>query len=103
MPSFNKKIALRIGLVSIILAITMGYLAWLQAFNAAEELNKGLTKHTPAHLMEKSRGEHFDPVVIDAFIPISKSIYENILYHDEAAIDAHLDQVINHYLKSQLS
>ena len=53
MPSFNQKIALRIGLVSIVLAITMGYFTWLQAFNAAEELNKGFTKHTSAHLMEK--------------------------------------------------
>lgn len=58
---------------------------------------------TALEIMEKGRGEHFDPVVIDAFIPISKSIYENILYDDEAAIHAHLDQVINHYLKSQLS
>jgi HD-GYP domain-containing protein (c-di-GMP phosphodiesterase class II) len=54
MPSFNKKIALRIGLVSIALAITMGYLAWLQAFKAAEELNRGLTLETSHRLMEKN-------------------------------------------------
>ncbi|OWS69243.1 hypothetical protein CBI30_10470 [Polynucleobacter aenigmaticus] len=56
MLSFNKKIAFRIGLVSIVLAIAMGYLAWLQAFNAAEELNKGLTVQTSHQLMEKSGG-----------------------------------------------
>lgn len=56
MPSFNKKIALRIGLVSIALAITMGYLAWLQAFKAAAELNRGLTLETSHHLMEKNGG-----------------------------------------------
>ena len=54
MSLINRKIATRIGLISIVLAISMGYLAWLQAFNAAEELNSGLTVQTSCHLMEKN-------------------------------------------------
>ena len=72
MPSFNKKIALRIGLVSILLAITMGYLAWLQAFNAAGDLNKGLTIETADRLMKKDG-------------PFSSEFY---LFHEEAGIAA---------------
>ena len=58
---------------------------------------------TALEIIEKGCGAHFDPVVIDAFIPISKTIYEKILQHDEDTIHDHLDQAINRYLKTLLS
>jgi len=53
MPSFNQKIALRIWIVSILLAIILGTVSWFLAINAAEELSKGFTIEAASNLIKK--------------------------------------------------
>ena len=64
MPSFKQKVALRISIVSILLAIILGAASWFLALNAAEELNKGFTIETASHLMEKEGGFSSDQLML---------------------------------------
>lgn len=58
---------------------------------------------TALAFVENGGGSHFDPVVVDAFMSVSNSIYEKILHYDEVTVKSRLDQVIDRYLKTQLS
>ncbi len=57
---------------------------------------------TTMQMMDDGRGTHFDPIVLDAFRPISKSIYDFVILNEEP-IFSELDQAISKYLKQQLS
>ena len=48
-------------------------------------------------IIRAGRGNHFDPVYVDAFEPISKSIYENYAGREDEGLAEELDSIIKKY------
>jgi len=54
-------------------------------------------------VIDDGTGTHFDPQVVEAFKPISKALYEDLMALNEVDLEKRLDEAIDHYLKISLS
>jgi response regulator RpfG family c-di-GMP phosphodiesterase len=48
-------------------------------------------------LLERERGKHFDPVLLDAFVGIAHTVYTQINGADEATMAHLLDDLVKKY------
>ena len=48
-------------------------------------------------LLEQGRGSHFDPDLLDCFLPLAPELYRRLTESDDAGIEAMTDEVLGHY------
>lgn len=53
-------------------------------------------------IMEKGRGGHFDPPILDIFTRIATSLYENYSNGSEQALQDKLEEITRHYFAEEL-